>query len=86
MIKNILLQCKFFLVEFLNVTYPLIPNPLRNFYLRMYGIRVWGGTSCIHRGCKFFHVGKMNVGRTLLSILVATLTIDVVSMLETMSE
>lgn len=33
MIKNILLQCKFFLVEFLNVTYPLIPNPLRNFYL-----------------------------------------------------
>lgn len=43
MIKNILLQCKFFLVEFLNVTYPLIPNPFRNFYLRMYGIRVWGG-------------------------------------------
>ena len=43
MIKNILLQCKFFLVEFLNVTYPLIPNQLRNFYLRMYGIRVYGG-------------------------------------------
>lgn len=42
MIKTILLQCKFFLVEFLNVTYPLIPNPLRNFYLRMYGIRVEG--------------------------------------------
>lgn len=63
MIKNILLQCKFFLVEFLNVTYPLIPNPLRNFYLRMYGIRVYGGTSCIHRGCKFFHVGKMSVGK-----------------------
>ena len=42
MIKNILLQCKFFLVEFLNVTYPIIPNPLRNFYLRMYGIRIWG--------------------------------------------
>ena len=38
MIKNILLQSKFFLVEFLNVTYPLIPNPFRNFYLRMYGM------------------------------------------------
>lgn len=50
------------MVEFLNVTYPLIPNPLRNFYLRMYGIRIWG-TSCIHRGCKFFHVGKMSVGK-----------------------
>lgn len=48
MIKNILLQSKFFLVEFLNVTYPLIPNPLRNFYLRMYGIRVWGGVHPVY--------------------------------------
>ena len=22
-----------------------------------------GGKSCIHRGCKFFHVGKMSVGQ-----------------------
>lgn len=63
MLKNMLLQCKFLLVEFLNVTYQLVPNPLRNYYLRMFGIRIWGGKSCIHRGCKFFHVGKMSVGR-----------------------
>lgn len=63
MIKSVLLQCKFLLVEFLNVTYPLIPNPIRNFYLRMYGIKLCGRTSCIHRGCKFFHIGKMRVGK-----------------------
>ena len=61
--KTILLQCKFLLVEFLNVSYLLIPNPLRNWYLRLFGIRIGGGKSCIHRGCKFFHVGKMSVGQ-----------------------
>ena len=61
--KAILLQCKFLLVEFLNVSYLLIPNPLRNWYLRLFGIRIGGGKSCIHRGCKFFHVGKMSVGQ-----------------------
>lgn len=60
--KSILLQCKFLLVEFLNISYQLVPNPLRNYYLRMFGIRIWGGKSCIHRGCKFFHVGKLSVG------------------------
>lgn len=43
MMKAILLQCKFLLVEFLNVSYQLIPNPLRNWYLRLFGIRIWGG-------------------------------------------
>lgn len=61
--KTILLQCKFLLVEFLNVSYLLIPNPLRNWNLRLFGIRIGGGKSCIHRGCKFFHVGKMSVGQ-----------------------
>lgn len=61
--KAILLQCKFLLVEFLNVSYQLVPNPLRSYYLRMFGIRILGGKSCIHRGCKFFHVGKMSVGQ-----------------------
>lgn len=61
--NKLLLQCKFLLVEFLNVSYQLIPNPLRNWYLSLFGIRVRGGKSCIHRGCKFFHVGKMNVGK-----------------------
>lgn len=63
MIRFILLQCKFLLVEFLNITYQLIPNPLRNYYLLIFGIQIWGGNSCIHRGCKFFHVGKMTVGK-----------------------
>lgn len=58
------LQCKFLLVELLNITYQLVPNPFRNYYLRMYGIKIFmGGQSCIHRKCKFFHVGKMKVGR-----------------------
>ena len=59
--KSILLQCKFLLVEWLNVTYQIVPNPLRNFYLRLFGIRLGKGTS-IHRRCKFFHEGKLAVG------------------------
>ena len=42
MIHSILLQGKFFLVEWLNITYSLIPNPFRKVYLRMYGIRMGG--------------------------------------------
>lgn len=42
MMKLILLQCKFLLVEWLNVTYQIVPNPLRNFYLRLFGIRLGG--------------------------------------------
>ena len=60
-VHSILLQCKFFLVEFLNLTYMLIPNPVRNYYLRLYRIKVAKG-SAIHRGCKFFHVGKFSMG------------------------
>ena len=59
--RKILLQCKYLLVEWLNVTYQIVPNPLRNFYLRLFGIRLGEGTS-IHRRCKFFHVGKLSVG------------------------
>ena len=74
--RKILLQCKFLLVEWLNVTYQLVPNPLRNDYLRLFGIRL-GGTS-IHRRCKFFHVGKLTIGKTMLLISAAILTIAVV--------
>lgn len=63
MIHSILLQIKFLLVAWFNATYQLIPNPLRNYYLRLYGIQMGGVKSCIHRGCKFFHVGKMTVGK-----------------------
>lgn len=60
--KPIFLQLKFFLVEFLNLTYSIFPNPLRMYYLRLYGI-IGGGKSCLHRRCKFFHVGKFRMGR-----------------------
>lgn len=60
--KSFFLQCKFLIVYFLNVSYQLVPNPLRNYYLRLFRIQIRGGKSCIHRGCKFFHVGKMTVG------------------------
>ena len=60
--KSILLQMKFILVEFLNITYQLIPNPLRRGYLALFNIRLGGG-SCIHRKCKFFHIGKFLMGR-----------------------
>ena len=42
--NKLLLQCKFLLVEFLNVSYQLIPNPLRNWYLSLFGIRVRGAS------------------------------------------
>ena len=61
--KALFLQIKFFLVEFLNITYQLIPNPLRNYYLKMFGISLGGGKTCLHRHCKFFHVGKIKVGK-----------------------
>lgn len=62
MIKSILLQCKFFLVAWLNCTYTIIPNPLRKLYLGAFCIKI-GKNSCIHRGCKFFHIGKISIGQ-----------------------
>lgn len=61
MFKAILLQCKFLIVLFLNITYNIIPNPLRKYYLKLYGIRI-GKHSSIHRYCKFFHIGKILIG------------------------
>ena len=61
MVHHILLQCKFFLVEWLNITNTIIPNPFLKYYLRIFGIRV-GRASSIHRGCRFFHVGKLSIG------------------------
>lgn len=62
MMKHILLQFKFLIVEFLNLSYNLIPNPIRRYYLHLFGINIGKG-SCIHRGCKFFHVGKFSIGK-----------------------
>ena len=61
-VNKALLQIKFFIVEFLNLTYALVPNPLRSVYLMCFGIRVGRGSG-IHRRCKFFHVGKFRMGQ-----------------------
>ncbi len=58
---QILLQCKFILVAFLNTTYLLFPNPIRKYYLKIFGFK-FGKKSCIHRYCKFFHVGNLRMG------------------------
>lgn len=59
--KKILLQIKFIIVGFLNISKEIFPYPLRNIYLRIFGIKV-PFTSSIHRRCKFFHVGKISIG------------------------
>ena len=60
-IKGLLLQCNFLLLAWLNTSSFFIPNPLRKWYFRCYGIKIGKG-SCIHRRCKFFHVGKFQMG------------------------
>lgn len=59
--KGFLLQCKFIIVEWLNITYQLFPFPIKNLYLYIFGIRI-GKKSSIHRNCKFFHIGKFQIG------------------------
>lgn len=59
--KNILLQCKFVLVAWLNVSSGLLPNPFRKWYLRLFGIKI-GMHSCLHRDFKFFHIGNFQMG------------------------
>lgn len=61
--KHLLLQIKFLLVEFLNITYQIIPNPIRNLYLFLFGIKIESSNSSIHRKCKFFHIGKIIIGK-----------------------
>lgn len=60
-IKRLLLQINFFLLELLNITYNCLPNPIRKLFLRCFGFRIGKG-SCIHRKCKFFHIGNLRVG------------------------
>lgn len=58
---RILLQMKFFIVAFLNLSKELFFYPFRNLYLFLFGIKV-PITSSIHRRCKFFHIGKIKMG------------------------
>lgn len=60
-LRNLLLQCKFFIVAILNITYTIVPNPIRNWYLLLFRIKVGKGSS-IHRSCRFFHIGKFYMG------------------------
>lgn len=58
---KLLLQCAFFLIAWLNFSYNLIPNPIRKYYLRLFGIRIGKGSS-IHRKCRFFTIGNLKIG------------------------
>ena len=60
--RKVSLQFKFLLLEWLNVTYMFVPNPLRKWYLRCFGVKIGKG-SCIHRRCKFFRAGLFEMGR-----------------------
>lgn len=59
--RDILLQIKFFLVAFLNLSYNLFPNPIRKLYFSIWGIKL-GRRSSIHRKCRFFHIGNFEMG------------------------
>lgn len=61
LIHAILLQGKFILVAWLNISMNVIPNPLRKYYLRLFGIRIGTG-SVIHRKCRLFHIGQLSIG------------------------
>lgn len=57
-----LLQIKFLIVAFLNFFKEFFPYPLRNLFLLCFGIKI-PISSSIHRGCKFFHIGKFSIGK-----------------------
>lgn len=60
--KILLLQGKFFITAFLNITKELLPWPVRNLYFAIFGIKVHC-TSSIHRSCKLFHIGNLSIGK-----------------------
>ena len=62
MIHSILLQCKFILVEWLNITYSLVPNPIRKWYLRLFGIRL-GGVPVFTEDASSSTSGSLELGR-----------------------
>jgi acetyltransferase-like isoleucine patch superfamily enzyme len=61
MYKCVLLQCKFILVQFLNVTHNYIPLFIRRYYLSLFNLKI-GKNSTIHREVKFFHLGNFSIG------------------------
>ena len=62
MIRIILLQCKFLLVQFINVSINFVPVFLRRYYLLLFKIKI-NNSSTIHRNVKFFHPGNFYMGK-----------------------
>lgn len=60
-VKSVLLQAYLFTIEFLNITHNFFPSYLGTLYLRLFGIKL-AYNSVLHRGCKFFGLGKFKAG------------------------
>lgn len=57
------LQANFIAIACLNTFYRFIPFFfLKTIYLRIFGIEI-GKSSCIHRGARFFSIGKLKIGQ-----------------------
>lgn len=63
--KTVLLQCKFFLVAYLNFSYMFFPNPLRNYYLRLFGIKIDKGSCIFIVAAIFFMLANLRWDRIL---------------------
>ena len=60
---KIKLQANFIIVACFNASYKFIPFFfLKRIYLRIFGIHL-GKYACIHRGVRFFSIGKLKVGQ-----------------------
>jgi maltose O-acetyltransferase len=59
--RKLLLQCKFIVVFFLNLSINFIPVFFRKHYLWLFNIKL-GKNSTIHRGVRFFHLGQVSIG------------------------
>ncbi|WP_147677619.1 acyltransferase [Algibacter pacificus] len=59
--KSLKLQVRYLLVAVINLVYNFIPFFLRNLFLKFIKIKV-GKKTYIHRGVRFFHIGKIKIG------------------------
>jgi maltose O-acetyltransferase len=57
-----LLQDNFLIVAILNFLTNIIPYPLRNIFLRLFGIKI-ALSSSLHRKARFFHIGNFLCGK-----------------------
>jgi maltose O-acetyltransferase len=59
--KSLKIQIRYLLVASINFVYNFIPFFLRNIFLKLINIKV-GNKTYIHRGVRFFHIGKVEIG------------------------